>query len=121
MLSYVTIGTNDFDRALLFYDALFAELGGGRVFDAPTGQFYECAGGSYFGVFHTADGQPATNGNGTMFAFKVGSPDEVTALYSKMLELGASSEGEPGPRGERGFFASYLRDHDGNKLCLYHM
>ena len=28
MLGYVTLGTNDFDRAAKFYDALLAEMGG---------------------------------------------------------------------------------------------
>lgn len=121
MLSYVTIGTNDYNRSLQFYDALFAELGGGRVFEAPNGQFYGISEGTFFGVFKPADGKVATGGNGTMFAFKVTSPKEVEDIYGKALGFGATSEGEPGPRGDRGFFASYLRDPDGNKLCIYHM
>lgn len=121
MLSYVTIGTNDYDGALAFYDALFAELGGKRIFEAPTGQFYSFGDGSLFGVFRPADGQAATGGNGSMFAFKVGSPDEVDAVYAKALSLGASDDGAPGPRGDRGFYGSYVRDADGNKLCIYHM
>lgn len=121
MLSYVTIGTNDFERSLQFYDLLFAELGGGRAFEAPTGQFYGISDGTYFGVFKPVDGQPATGGNGTMFAFKVASQEVVTDIYTKALGFGATNEGEPGPRGDRGFFASYIRDPDGNKLCIYHM
>ena len=31
MIGYVTIGTNDLDRAARFYDALLAEIGGRRV------------------------------------------------------------------------------------------
>lgn len=63
MLSYITIGTNDYDRALKFYDLLFTELGGSRSFEAPTGQFYKIGEGTLFGVFKPADGQPATGGN----------------------------------------------------------
>ena len=121
MLSYVTIGTNDYERALRFYDSLFEELGGGRVFEAPNGQFYGFSEGSFFGVFEPADGEPATGGNGSMFAFKVESPEEVSHIYTKAIGFGATSEGVPGPRGDRGFYASYLRDPDGNKLCIYHM
>src|SRR3990172_1835487 len=120
MLSYVTIGTNDYDRALRFYDSLFKVLGGERIFEAPTGQFYGFSEGSLFGVFKPADGRSATGGNGTMFAFKVASPEEVANIYAKAIEFGATNEGEPGPRGDRGFYASYVRDPDGNKLCIYH-
>jgi catechol 2,3-dioxygenase-like lactoylglutathione lyase family enzyme len=121
MLSYVTIGTNDYERALQFYDSLFKALGGGRTFEAPTGQFYGFAEGSLFGVFKPANGQAATGGNGTMFSFKVASPAEVATVYAKAIESGATNEGEPGPRGDRGFYGSYVRDPDGNKLCIYHM
>lgn len=121
MLSYVTVGTNDYARALEFYDALIDKLGGKRVFEAPNGQFYGFGEGTLFCVLTPADENTATNGNGTMFAFKVKSPKEVSEVYEFAIELGAVDEGKPGPRGERGFFASYFRDHDGNKLCVYHM
>lgn len=121
MLSYTTIGTNDYDRALRFYDSLFEVLGGERSYVAPNGQFYGFGEGTLFGVFKPADGKTATSGNGTMFAFKVSCPDDVSKIYAKAIEFGATSEGEPGPRGDRGFFASYIRDPDGNKICIYHM
>jgi len=121
MLSYVSVGTNDLDRATKFYNLLFKELGGERVFDAENGQFYSFSEGSLFSVLKPADGQAATNGNGTMFSFKVDSPERVTQVYKLALELGASDEGKPGPRGDRGFVGSYIRDLDGNKLCIYHM
>lgn len=121
MLSYVTIGTNDYDNALKFYDLLIAELGGHRVFESPTGQFYGFSEGALFGVLKPENGKPATGGNGTMFAFKVSSPEKVREVYEKALNIGASDEGAPGPRGDRGFYASYIRDLDKNKLCIYHM
>jgi predicted lactoylglutathione lyase len=68
-----------------------------------------------------ADGQLATGGNGTKFAFKVDSNARVDEVYSKVLALGAKDDGGPGPRGERGFYGSYIRDLDNNKLCIYHM
>ena len=34
---------------------------------------------------------------------KVSSPDQVRIVYEKALKFGASSEGEPGPRGDLGF------------------
>ncbi|PCI74074.1 MAG: glyoxalase [SAR86 cluster bacterium] len=121
MMSYVSVGTNDLERALCFYDSLFELLGGNRVFESPTGQFYGFSEGSLFCVLKPADGKIATNGNGTMFAFKIDSPEKVSEAYARALELGATDEGEPGPRGDQGFFGSYVRDLDGNKLCIYHM
>ena len=34
MIGYVTVGTNKFEEAAEFYDALFETLGAGRAFDA---------------------------------------------------------------------------------------
>jgi catechol 2,3-dioxygenase-like lactoylglutathione lyase family enzyme len=124
-ISYVTIGTNDYDRALDFFDALTAELGGGRAFEAPGGQFYQLGEpvgqGTLLGIFKPADGQPATHGNGTMIAIKVEGEPRVRAVHAKALALGAADEGAPGPRGDKGFYAGYFRDPDGNKFCVYRM
>jgi hypothetical protein len=41
-----------------------------------------------------------------------------------VLELGGSCEGAPGLRGDDGpqaFYAAYMRDPDGNKLCAFKM
>ena len=56
-----------------------------------------------------------------MVALAMGSRDQVDALHAKALELGAASEGEPGPRGESDpqFYAGYFRDLDGNKLNAF--
>lgn len=121
MLSYVSVGTNNFEAALKFYDSLFGELDGKRAFDAPNEQFYGFGKGSYFGVLAPFNGESATVGNGTMFAFKVKSQERVIEVYNKALGFGAVDDGAPGPRGDKGFFASYFRDLDGNKLCVYHM
>jgi predicted lactoylglutathione lyase len=40
-------------------------------------------------------------------------------MHRKALELGATDEGAPGPRGVPGFYAGYFRDLDGNKLNFY--
>ena len=121
MLGYVTIGANDFNGALQFYDSLIAEIGGKRVFESPTGQFYGFTEGTLLGVLRTHNGKPASGGNGSMLAFKVSSPEDVDRVYGRAIGLGAVDDGRPGPRGERGFYGSYFRDADGNKICVYHM
>jgi len=64
------------------------------------------------------DKKPASVGNGVMVALGVESPAQVDALHRKALQLGATDEGAPGPRGE-GFYAGYFRDLDGNKLNFF--
>ena len=120
-IGYMTIGTNDFDKALGFYDTLLEPMGGKRAFETPSGHLYSFEQGTLLGVFKPADGERATNGNGTMVALKVPTEDQVQEIYAKALELGGTDEGAPGPRGTRGFYAAYFRDLDGNKLCVYHM
>ncbi|KWV91576.1 VOC family protein [Erythrobacter sp. YT30] len=123
MLGYVTLGTNDLDRAAKFYDAIAAAMGFGRMMEE--GEFI--AWGSFddgvAGIAATKpfDGKAASVGNGTMAALKVENPEKVKEVYDIALSLGGSDEGEPGPRGDDGFYAAYFRDPDGNKLNAFCM
>lgn len=116
MIGYVTLGTNDMDRAAKFYDALLAEIGAKRFMESdnfiawtvdPTRPG--------IGVIKPHDGKAASVGNGTMVAFACDKPETVDRLYKKALALGAKDEGPAGPRGDN-FYAGYFRDPDGNKL-----
>jgi len=118
-LGYICIGTNDFDRATAFYDALFGEMGGKRLFPTPHGLMYRVGDGAMVMVTRPYDEKPATAGNGAMLAFAVDSKEQVAATHAKALSLGGKCEGEPGPRGNFGEFA-YFRDLDGNKLAVFH-
>jgi len=60
-------------------------------------------------------------GNGVMVGLQAKDQTMVKAVYAKALELGGTDEGEPGPRGESGFYAAYFRDLDGNKLNVFCM
>ncbi len=120
MIGYITLGTNDLDRAVAFYDALVAEMGGKRMMEHE-GTFVAWAvDPSQPGVALTkpANGEAATVGNGVMVALAVDSKEKVDTLYAKAIELGGTDEGTPGPRGE-GFYAGYFRDPDGNKLNFF--
>lgn len=121
MIGYVTIGTNDLNRAAKFYDALLATIGATRFMD--TERFIAWASSPTAAglcLIKPYDGKPATVGNGTMVALVVDSREKVDALYKKAIDLGASDEGPPGARGE-GFYAGYFRDPDGNKLNAFFM
>jgi catechol 2,3-dioxygenase-like lactoylglutathione lyase family enzyme len=124
MIGYVTLGSNDLDRARGFYDQLMPVLGAGRMMEF----------GDNFTMYGTGMGKPglavckpyngdeATVGNGNMSAIACDTRGRVDALYNKAMELGASDEGPPGLRGEEGdqaFYGAYFRDLDGNKLCAF--
>lgn len=120
MIGYVTLGTNKFDEAAKFYDALLGELGAGRFMDTET--FIAWSAGMEspaISICKPHDGNTATVGNGVMVAIPVSSSDKVDAVYAKAIELGASDEGAPGPRGDN-FYAGYFRDLDGNKLNVFY-
>ena len=122
MIGYVTLGTNDIHLAGEFYDALLAELGAGRFMDDSN--FVAWAAGPNKPALSVAkphDGNVATVGNGVMVALSMTNPAAVDSFYAKAMELGASDEGAPGPRGSGGFYAAYFRDLDGNKLAAFHM
>lgn len=118
-VGYVCLGTNDFDRACAFYDALVAELGGKRLFPTPHGLMYRLGSGAMLMVTRPYDEHAAAPSNGGMLAINVDSADDVARVHEKALALGATCEGKPGPRGAFGEFA-YFRDLDGNKLAVYY-
>jgi predicted lactoylglutathione lyase len=119
MIGYVTLGTNDIERAARFYDALLAEIGAGRYMADDRFVAWAVAPDKPpLGVIKPYDGKAATIGNGTMVALVMDSTAKVDTLYKKALELGGTDEGPPGPRGG-GFYAGYFRDPDGNKLNCY--
>jgi len=121
MIGYITLGTNDMQRAAGFYDALLAMSGAKRTMETDA---FIAWGNSPKGpmlmIHKPHDKQPATVGNGVMVALVVDSKAKVDAIYKKAMELGAKDEGPAGPRGAS-FYAGYFRDLDGNKLNVFCM
>ncbi|MBU0808144.1 VOC family protein [Pseudomonas sp. MIL19] len=121
MIGYAMVGTADMEKAKAFYTPLLAEMGAKIVMDIGRAAFYGVAQGQpMFAVCVPYDKQAPNPGNGNMVALPGGSREGVDALYAKAIELGATSEGEPGER-MPGFYGAYFRDHDGNKLAFFHM
>ena len=121
MVSYVTLGTNDFERAAKFYDALLADVGAKRLMENERIILWGSPGAALLAVCKPFDGKTASVGNGVMVALSASSPEQVSAIYNKALELGGTDEGAPGPRGDGGMTIGYFRDLDGNKLNVIHM
>lgn len=123
MFVYITLGTNDLDRARRFYDSVMPTLGIVRRAEAATEIGYGVPEGAPGGgaitlwITRPFDGAPATVGNGSMPAFKAPSRAAVDAFHAAALANGGTDEGAPGLRPYRAdFYACYVRDPDGNKL-----
>ncbi|MBV1911705.1 MAG: VOC family protein [Kangiellaceae bacterium] len=120
MIGYITVGTNNIEKAVSFFDELFSVVGVECLWKtdgmAAWGKSREepaiC-------VARPFDKQQASVGNGVMVALKMASKEQVDCLHAKALELGASNEGDVGPRGTGGFYGGYFRDLDGNKFSAY--
>jgi len=120
-LSYCSVGSNRLEEAKRFYDALLGSAELTPAFEHPSGgRVYGRDGQFCFAVLGPLDGQPATVGNGSMFAFSFDTREEVDAFHAKALALGGADEGAPGFRAPDAYF-SYFRDLDGNKLCAFNI
>lgn len=124
MIGYVTVGSNDLDKARGFYDQLMPVLGASRIMEfGPNFTMYGTSMGKPgLAVCKPYDGNNATVGNGNMASIACDSRARVDAFHAKAMELGATDEGAPGVRGEEGdqaFYGAYCRDLDGNKLAAF--
>ena len=119
MIGYVTLGSNDVQRASTFYDAVLGEVGATRQMDSETFVAWsQTPGTPMLSVIKPFDGSSATVGNGVMVAIGVEDRESVDAVYNKAMALGAADEGAPGLRGDD-FYGAYFRDPDGNKLAVF--
>ena len=115
-MRHVVLGTNNIESAIEYYNALFEGVGEFKTFNADR-MHYWLFEDFTFAIAIPFDENPATNGNGTMIGFDMGTVEEVQRLYKRAIELGGTCEGEPSEKGPR--FSGYVRDLDNNKLCFY--
>jgi catechol 2,3-dioxygenase-like lactoylglutathione lyase family enzyme len=117
LISHVSIGSDDFGRALRFYDAVMPTLGCRRILEHPGavawGRLYP-----EFWVQTPIDGRAASVGNGSHVGFVATSREQVHAFWNAALAAGARGEGEPGPRPHYGepYYGCFVRDPDGHKI-----
>jgi catechol 2,3-dioxygenase-like lactoylglutathione lyase family enzyme len=122
MFSHIMIGTNDLDKAKVFYDALLGTIGVGPALVDGHRIFYITPTG-IFSVSKPINGEPATVANGATIGFACSSAEQADAWHAAGLaQGGVSCEDPPGVRaGNMGnLYLAYLRDLDGNKLCALH-
>jgi catechol 2,3-dioxygenase-like lactoylglutathione lyase family enzyme len=122
LIAYSTLGVNDMTRAIAFYDAVFSPLGAVRETTSETWTGYGRPSdrGRFF-LARPFDGKIATPGNGVMLAVLAPDRKAVDAFHAHALAQGGSDEGPPGvrPGMDPVFYAAYVRDPDGNKLCAF--
>ena len=123
MIGYVMVGTNNLEKAIIFYDEVL------KIINLKRKETDEiCAGytqtngdGSIeFYVTKPVNMKTATFGNGTQVSFLVSSREIVDKFHEIGLKAGGTSEGSGGERPEgSGVYYSYIRDLDGNKICAF--
>ena len=123
MIGYVMVGTNDLNKAIVFYDSLLELLNLIRVETAKDYAGY--ASKDYpknieFYVTKPVNKEKANFGNGSQISFVTKSKEIVNKFHQMGINLGGKSEGSPGerPEGSRVYY-SYVRDLDGNKICAF--
>ncbi|MCZ6860019.1 MAG: VOC family protein [Alphaproteobacteria bacterium] len=118
MISHVSLGTNDIDRARAFYDAVLGTIGLKQVMSFEGAVAY---GGEFpeFWVQKPVDGiRPAAASNGTHIAFGAKNRAGVGAFHAAALAAGGEDAGAPGPRPQYGdkYYGAFVIDPDGHKI-----
>ncbi len=121
MFNHVSIGSNDLERARIFYDKVLGVLGYKRTMSEDFGHAYGVEWPEFW-IGRSHDDQPATVGNGTHVAFIAASRADVDAFHAAALEAGGGDEGPPGERPYTdNYYAAFVSDLDGNKIEAVHL
>ena len=120
MIGFVMVGTNNLDKAIIFYDTLLNTIKLKRVVTNEKYAGYALENKPdevEFYVTNPVNKEKATFGNGTQISFLVNSKDLVNNFYNTGIKLGGKDEGAPGIRS--GDYYCYFRDLDRNKVCAF--
>jgi catechol 2,3-dioxygenase-like lactoylglutathione lyase family enzyme len=118
ILSHVSVGVADVERARPFYDAVLGALGYGVLMAEPgIGVAYGTAFPEFW-IQRPFDGRAASPGNGVHVAFLAPDRAAVDRFHAVALAHGGTCDGPPGerPHYTPGYYAAFVRDPDGNKL-----
>ncbi|MDC0195006.1 VOC family protein [Alphaproteobacteria bacterium] len=123
MIGFVMVGTNNLKEACIFYDNILSSIDLVKVYStdkcvgyAPKNQKNNIE----FYITKPVNQKEATYGNGTQISFLVHSRNLVDMFHDKAIKIGVKNEGFPGPRpSNSSSYYCYIRDLDGNKICVY--
>lgn len=115
-ISMITLGVDDMERAVAFYRD---GLGFPKIDSSPSVAFFDLN-GSWLGLFGrqalAEDGGVPAEGSGfggTALAYNVSAPEDVDALYSHALSVGATGTKAP-QKAFWGGYHAYFSDPDGH-------
>ena len=124
MISHTFVGVTDFDRAFKYYSAIMDALGLRLKFCEATaswaGWSAAAAPRPLFLIGKPFNGKVADPGNGQMIALLASSRAAVDRAYAIALANGGTCDGPPSlrPQYHANYYGAYVRDPDGNKLCV---
>jgi catechol 2,3-dioxygenase-like lactoylglutathione lyase family enzyme len=118
LFTHVMIGSNDLERSRAFYDATFMALGGQAGEMDARGRLVYVHDGSRLMITKPIDGKPATAANGGTIGILAENPDHVLAWHAAGTAHGGTAIESPPAERSNGSFVAYIRDPDGNKLCV---
>ena len=118
MLLAVSVGTNNLESSVAFYDEVLSVLGIARLVLNDKEAGYGIPGNTaLFYVNVPFDCEMATFGNGVQISFAAKDRHAVDRFHERALKFGATDEGAPGERSySPGYYGAYCRDPSGNKL-----
>ena len=118
MLSHLSFGVADLDRATAFYEAVLAPLGFVCVWRSPRGSGFGAPGGEDRLALFPRGADARAPGAGFHLCFAAPSRDAVDAFHAAALAAGGSDDGAPGLRPHYGadYYAAFVVDPDGHKL-----
>ena len=116
-ICHLSIGTNQFDLAVKFYDTVLATLSISRAAEHDQAIAYG-KGYPTFWVQQPFDKQPATVGNGSHIGFMATSKQQVDEFYRVAIANGGRCNGKPGARPDYGepYYGCFIIDLDGHRI-----
>jgi len=118
MLSHLSLGVQDLERAAAFYEAALAPLGVVCVWRNARGVGFGSPGQEDRLAIFGRPGEARAPGAGFHICFAAPSRDAVDAFHAAALAAGGTDAGAPGLRPHYGadYYAAFVFDLDGHKL-----
>ena len=118
MLSHLSLGVQDLERATSFYEAALAPLGVVCVWRNPRGVGFGPPGQEDKLALFGRPGEARAPGAGFHVCFAAPSREAVDAFHAAALAAGGTDAGAPGLRPHYGadYYAAFVLDLDGHKL-----
>lgn len=117
MIDHVSLAVSNLERAVPFYETLFAPLGLTRLVTRPAMVGF---GKTYPEVWINLRGgmQPVPVDSGAHICLRARTPSEIDAFHAAGLAAGAGSESPPSlrPHDRVRYYAAFIVDADGNRI-----